>query len=60
MKFSVTYYSKLHVPLSFIISSIILYQVKMPVFYIVQTTNSTFVGKKRDIQKTIIALCNPK
>ena len=35
-------------------------QVKLLVFYNVQTTNLTFVGKICDIQHMNIALCNSK
>ena len=44
MIFSVTYYSYLHIPIFLFISNMLFYQVKMLVFYNVQTTNSTFVS----------------
>ena len=44
MIFSVTYYLDLHNAISFIVV-IIFYQVKLSMFYNVQTTNLTFVGK---------------
>ena len=49
MIFNVTYYSELHIPIYFSIN-VIIYQVKMLMLYDVQTTNSTFVGKKIGVQ----------
>ena len=46
MIFSVTYCSELHVPKYIFIIDVLFYQVKMLMFYNVQTTNSIMVGKK--------------
>lgn len=46
---SVTHYSELHVPISSI-TIFVLCHVIVLMFYNVQTTSSTFVGKKKDAQ----------
>jgi len=50
MIFSVTYCLELHVPIIFLLLMYFLNQVKMLMFYSVQTTNSTMVGKEKDAQ----------
>ena len=50
MIFSVTYYLQLYILISFFTINEFLFQVKMLMFYKVQITNSTFVGKKWDVQ----------
>ena len=47
MVFSVTYYLNLH---NVDVVDVILYKVKLLMFYNVQTTNLTFVRKIRDVQ----------
>ena len=51
MKFSVTCYLELHIIVSFHYKcNYYFFQMKLLMFYIVQTTNFTFVGKLGDIQ----------
>ena len=49
MIFSVTYYLDLHKATSMDSIDVMFYQVKLLMFYNVQTTNLTFVGKIWDI-----------
>ena len=44
--FSVTYYLELHMLYILLLMYIFIYEVKMLMFYNVQTTTLTFVGKK--------------
>ena len=48
MIFSVTYYSGMHGTINFYYWDFF-YQVKLSIFYNVQTTNLTFVGKKYEL-----------
>ena len=59
--FSVIHYLELHIPISFYSHLYFFCQVKMLMFYNIQTTNSTFVGKKNETySKNIIVFSNFK